>query len=281
MKNSCIVIFNADDLGQSETINQAVAQAFDEGVLTSASLMVGGPAWKSGVSLARLRPQLGVGLHLVVLQGYGVLPPSQVPSLLNPDGSFGEQPFWVGLKYYFSPTLQKALKAEMEAQFRRFESTGLVLDHINGHLHYHLHPTIFRLLLPLVVEYGRVAVRIPSEDWKIHRKVGGESSGLLLHLLFRWLTKRAIQDLYSAGVPFANSVWGFLQTGRMKEGYVVSLLYHLSEGVHEVYLHPDTQGEGRRELEILLSRQVKEVLKQRGIRLGRYKDAFSREKGVR
>lgn len=276
-QDSCVVIFNADDLGQSETINRAIAQAFDEGVLTSASLMVGGFAWKSGVSLARLRPQLGVGLHLVVLQGRGVLSPSQVPSLLKPDGSFGEQPFWIGLKYYFSPTLQKSLKAEIEAQFQHFESTGLILDHVNGHLHYHLHPTVFHLLIPLVVQYGRVAVRLPREDWKIHRKIGGEASGFPLYIIFRLLVKRAISKLCSVGIPFADSVWGLLQTGRMKEDYVISLLHHLPQGIHEIYFHPDTQGEGKGELEALLSQRIKEVLQRKGIKLGRYREVFSEE----
>jgi predicted glycoside hydrolase/deacetylase ChbG (UPF0249 family) len=58
----CIVV-NGDDLGLSPGINQGIAEAHQQGVLTSASLMVERPASREGAELANDLPGLSVGLH--------------------------------------------------------------------------------------------------------------------------------------------------------------------------------------------------------------------------
>src|SRR5208282_2125038 len=73
------VIFSADDFGLTESVNEAVERAHREGALTGASLMVAGPAAADAVRRARVLPSLRVGLHLVVIEGPAVLPPSEIP----------------------------------------------------------------------------------------------------------------------------------------------------------------------------------------------------------
>ncbi len=75
------VILTADDFGLSEAVNEAVERAHRDGVLTSASLMVAGPAAADAVRRARRLPALRVGLHLVVVEGPAVLP-RQIPDIL-------------------------------------------------------------------------------------------------------------------------------------------------------------------------------------------------------
>src|SRR6476661_6659592 len=58
------LIVNADDFGQSEGVNHGIIQAHENGVVTSASLMVRWPAAAAAAAYARERPQLSVGLHL-------------------------------------------------------------------------------------------------------------------------------------------------------------------------------------------------------------------------
>ena len=58
------LIVNADDFGQSPGINRGVIQAYEKGILTSASLMVRWPAAAEAAGYARRNPDLGVGLHL-------------------------------------------------------------------------------------------------------------------------------------------------------------------------------------------------------------------------
>ena len=56
-------------------------------------------------------------------------------------------PVATGLRYFFKRGLREQLRAEIHAQFEKFRATGLPLDHVNGHLHLHLHPTVFSILM--------------------------------------------------------------------------------------------------------------------------------------
>ena len=109
--------------------------------------MVNEPDFDEAVALARENPKLGVGLHLSLLCGRSALPPEKIPGLVNMRGEFSNKPVAVGFRYFFNRGLREQLRAEIHAQFAKFHATGLPLDHVNGHLHLHLHPTIFRILM--------------------------------------------------------------------------------------------------------------------------------------
>ena len=47
------------------------------------------------------------------------------------------------MKFFFDPRCREQLEREVAAQFETFFATGLTLDHVNGHLHFHLHPAVF------------------------------------------------------------------------------------------------------------------------------------------
>jgi len=135
------VIVSADDFGLSEGVNEAVEQACREGILTTASLMVAGPAAADAVRRARRLPKLRVGLHLVVIEGPAVGP---APGLVDADGQFSSNQLRLGINYFFRPAIRRQLAAEIRAQFAAFAATGLRLDHANAHKHMHLHPTVGR-----------------------------------------------------------------------------------------------------------------------------------------
>src|SRR5262245_41214934 len=97
------LIVNADDFGVSEAVNEAVIRAFTTGVLTSCSLMVTGAAFEHAVALAQAHPGLAVGIHLVTVMGRAVLPPAEIPTLVDAAGNFANNSLIAGLKYYFSP----------------------------------------------------------------------------------------------------------------------------------------------------------------------------------
>jgi predicted glycoside hydrolase/deacetylase ChbG (UPF0249 family) len=58
------LIVNADDFGQSAGINDGITQAYERGIVTSASLMVHWPWASAAAEYARTQPALSVGLHL-------------------------------------------------------------------------------------------------------------------------------------------------------------------------------------------------------------------------
>jgi hypothetical protein len=104
------LIVTGDDFGLSPAVNQAIVKAHEQGLLTSASLMVNGPAASEAIALAKAHPTLAVGLHLVLCQGRSTLTPDLIPGLVDADGHFTEAPR-AGLRYFFVRSLRPQLQA--------------------------------------------------------------------------------------------------------------------------------------------------------------------------
>ena len=72
------LVITSDDFGAAPEVNEAVEQAHRDGVLTAASLMVAAPGAADAVERAKRLPSLGVGLHVVLVEGKPALPPEVV-----------------------------------------------------------------------------------------------------------------------------------------------------------------------------------------------------------
>lgn len=203
--------------------------------------MVSAPGTIEAVERARRLPSLAVGLHVVVVNGRPVLPPEQVPDLVDADGVFGSDLFAAGLRYFFNPRARRQLDAEIRAQFEAFARTGLRLDHVNAQNHMHVHPTVFSTILRVGREFGMSAVRVPYEpfwpSWRsAHRDLGVRLGNSVL--LLPWLSLMRSR-LRQAGVAHNDAVFGLSDTGRMNPARVRALLAELPDGVTEMYFHPD------------------------------------------
>src|SRR6185312_8306814 len=106
------LILTADDFGLHESINEAVELASRSGSLAAASLMMGAPATADAVRRARELPGLRIGLHLVLTDGTPVLPPADIPSLVNEQGRFRSNLFTNGTRYFLSLAARRQLEAE-------------------------------------------------------------------------------------------------------------------------------------------------------------------------
>jgi hopanoid biosynthesis associated protein HpnK len=267
------LIVNADDFGRSHSINSAVIRAHREGILTTASLMVNEPGFDEAVKLAKENPKLGVGLHLTLLQGHSALPPEKIPGLVNSRGEFSESPVGVGMNYFFKRNLREQLRAEIHAQFGKVHSTGLPLDHVNGHLHLHLHPTIFKILMQDSEHLGIRHLRLTRDCLARSRKM---SRGHWLYrvshaVIFEMLSARARKTLAQKKIRHAQITFGLLQDSRVDEDYILKLLSELPPGDSELYSHPSLD-KFKHEFDALVSPRVKEQIKKLGIELIRYQD---------
>lgn len=153
---------SGDDFGLAIPVNEAVESAHTQGILTTASLMVGEAA-EDAVARARTMPSLKVGLHMVVVCGRPVIRLDQIPGLVGPDGILRTKLVRAGLSFFFRLSVRRQLESEIRAQFEAFSRTGLVLDHVNAHNHMHVHPTVLTLILKIGREFGIRAVRLPYE----------------------------------------------------------------------------------------------------------------------
>jgi hopanoid biosynthesis associated protein HpnK len=267
------LIVTADDFGRSASHNEAVVRAHRDGILTTASLMVSEEGFPEAIELARQHPRLGVGLHLTLLGGHPTLPPEQIPGLTRDGGCFSDAPVRTGFRYFARPKLAAQLQAEMDAQFARFHSTGLSMDHVNGHLHLHLHPTVFRILMANAARWGIRRLRLTVDPfWLNARLTSGRWFSRAVHaLIFRLLSARARPVLRQLGIKHTKTVFGLLQNAEVCEDYLLRLLPLLPEGDSELYSHPSLD-HFRPELEALISPRVKALLARENIQLIRYQD---------
>jgi len=267
------LIVTADDFGLHERVNAAVERAHREGVLTSASLMVGAPAMRDAVERARRLPTLRVGLHIVLADGASVLPHAQIPALVDKNGRFGENMALDGCRFFFLPHVRQQLAREIRAQFEAFAATGLALDHVNTHKHFHLHPTVLSLILHIGRDYGLRAVRLPFEP--------GISAWLR-----PWIAQ-VRSRLTRAGIAHNDYVMGIKHTGGMDEAVFLEALAHLPAGVGEIYCHPATANHDdgpitpamrsyrhADELAALLSPRVRAAMDAAGVIRGGFADVF-------
>jgi hopanoid biosynthesis associated protein HpnK len=267
------LIVNADDFGRSRSINQAVIRAHREGVLTTASLMVNEPDCAEAVALAKQNPKLGVGLHLTLLMGHSALSPKKIPDLVNAQGEFSNDPVGVGFRYFFKADLLEQLRAEIHAQFARFRETGLPLDHVNGHLHMHLHPVVFSILMKDAEKLGIRHLRLTREPfWKDVPLAKGRRLYRAAHsLIYVFLAGRARSALKRKQIRHTQQVYGLLQNDRVDETYILKLLDILPPGDSELYSHPSLD-KFKHEFDALISPKVKSLMQQKNIQLIRYQD---------
>jgi hopanoid biosynthesis associated protein HpnK len=234
------LIITADDFGLSAGVNAAVEKGWSDGILTCASIMPAGAAFKEALKIARRNPGLQVGLHLTLLQGKSVLPQAQIPDLVDEAGNFSDNPVATGMRYFFDKGLYKQLKREIEAQIELVVDSGIPLSHIDGHLNIHLHPTVFGFLTDLMPRYGITSFRLSRERlahnlrFDRQRRLGKSVE----RIIFGALADHARPHLKQLGIRYAGEVKGVLNSGRMTEEYLLQILDGLNEGLTELYFHP-------------------------------------------
>lgn len=235
------LIITADDFGAAAQVNAAVESAHRHGVLSAASLMVGGEAMADAVEKANHLPALRVGLHLVLVDGRPILRPEEVPDLVDAKGRFRDDMVGAGVRFFFHPRARRQLRSEIIAQFDAFAATGLHLDHVNAHKHFHLHPTIAGLILEVGKPRGMRAVRMPLEPGHILRQIEPGRGGGSQPVVGLWgaLARRRFRR---TGILVPDHVFGLRWSGAMTAERLLGIVRNLPPGLSEIYLHPATAG---------------------------------------
>jgi predicted glycoside hydrolase/deacetylase ChbG (UPF0249 family) len=169
--------------------------------------------------------------------------------------------------------LREQLRAEIHAQFQKFRDTGLPLDHVNGHLHLHLHPTIFSILMEDATQLGIERLRLTFDPfWLNLNLASGHFFYRALHAtIYHLLSARARSILEQRNIRHTRQVFGLLQNARVDESYISGLLPCLPPGDSELYSHPSLD-EFTNEFQALISPRIREQVQKLGIQLIRYQD---------
>jgi hopanoid biosynthesis associated protein HpnK len=185
---------------------------------------------------------------------------------------------------FFNPRARRQLLSEIAAQFDAFRATGLALDHVNAHKHFHLHPVIGRMIVAIGRSFGLSAVRVP---WEPRDVIGQAEPGARPESLWtvapwarllRW-------RLHRAGIKAPDYVFGLRWSGVMTEDRLLRLIRHVPHGLSEIYCHPATgafagaavdyrYGE---ELAALVSPDVVAAARDPSLRLGGFSDFLKAE----
>lgn len=125
------LIINVDDFGFTGGVNEAVWELARLGTISATNLMANMPYVEDGVKLAATFPQLSIGLHICLTQGKPVLPPMEIPSLIDSEGNFLSLSTLRQRRKTISLT---DIRKEIEAQVGIVrELLGGRIDHWNSH----------------------------------------------------------------------------------------------------------------------------------------------------
>jgi hopanoid biosynthesis associated protein HpnK len=262
-----------DDFGSSSSVNLAVAEAHDKGILTATSLIAGGAAFEEAVEMARKRRSLSVGLHLTLCDGRSVMPFSEIPGLADSRGYFENSPSRAWLKYR-RLDLRGQLDREIEAQFDRLEKAGVRPTHIDGHHHLHMHPVIFELLCRHASRRAIRWVRIPHEPLPLLLRFPSLGRGVMPFI--EWAVFGALGRMHRRKTReyglHSIDAYGLARTGQCDERYLLQIFAQAARSL-EIFTHPDTStAAGQRELEALTSAATRAALAARGAVLAGYRE---------
>jgi chitin disaccharide deacetylase len=280
------LIINADDFGLTTGVNRAIVEAHDHGLVTSATLMANGGTFEDAVQRAQATPRLGVGCHVVFVDGAPVLDAKQIPTLTDGHGCFNQSLYSFALRVITGRINTEEIEAEATAQIRKLQATGVIVSHLDTHKHTHIFPSVLWPLLRAARACGVRAVRNPFEPvylsfgakrlnlWKQYGKVK------ILGGLARTFRKAVAE----AGLLTPDGTLGIVATGALDDGLFEEMLNSLPEGTWELVCHPGYNDadlanvrtrlrESRAvELRLLTSPEARESLRQKGVQLISYRD---------
>jgi len=214
------VIINADDLGISEAVNEAIFDLMDYGRVTSASVMANGPALRKAAARVRHFPHCSFGAHLNLTQFVPVTLGRDAALLTGADGCMSRS---LGGKR-FGPNLLAAFYRELCAQIEVLGSEGIEISHFDSHHHVHTQPQLLPVIKALQRRYQIRKVRISKNIYTLKQP----ASPALAHMkkAYNW----ALRSFY---------------TTRTTEGFTELLSYRteFDRGEHhcrsvELMVHP-------------------------------------------
>jgi hopanoid biosynthesis associated protein HpnK len=238
--SGCRLIVNADDFGLTSGVNRAIAELHNAGLVTSASLMARAAASEEAIELARLMPTLGVGCHVVLVDGEPVLPAHRIPTLV--DRKTGRFPNSLGrfLGRLFTGRIRSAeIEAEAAAQIALLRRHGLRLTHLDSHMHTHVFSTVLRSLLRAGRAAGIHAIRHPFEpDWAVRTAAGASPARVASLTVLRVLESRSRRILLRESFVTTDGTIAMAGTGTLDASTLRSLLQKMPSGTWELVTHP-------------------------------------------
>ncbi len=234
------LIVNADDFGLTSGVNRAIIELHAAGLVTSTSLMARAGATDEAIELARTTPSLGVGCHVVLVDGEPILPPEKIPSLVDArTGRFPDSLTAFLLRLFTGRIRAEEIEAEAAAQIVYLQQRGVRLTHIDTHKHAHMFSAVLRPVLRAARAAGIRAVRHPFEpEWAVRAAIGAPLARALQIAALRPLGPRSRKILAQEGFTTTDGTIAMAGTGTLDAKALGSLLRQIPTGTWELVTHP-------------------------------------------
>lgn len=237
-------ILNADDFGMSKAFNKAVLDGYNHGFLTSASLCANGEEFATAVNeIIPECPNLGMGVHLNIIEGKSVQNAAKTSMITDTNGYFNCS--YLKLMYLSNqPQFLENVEKEFREQIEKVLKFTKV-DHLDSHVHVHGIPQIFEITCKLAKEYGIKQVRTQFEHFYLVSNIKKHLNlkyppNILKVLLLNHFTFHNNKKLIKEYELQTNDyIIGVGYTGMMDENTVFSGLAAVDKDVIvEALIHP-------------------------------------------
>jgi hopanoid biosynthesis associated protein HpnK len=275
------IIINADDFGLCSGVNEAVARAHTDGVLTSATIMANMPAALEAIKIAKQLPGLGVGVHLNLFTVGPISKDPCVNCLLDADGQFAYSPAKLSFLSIAAYKIRKAMRAELAAQIQWVIDNGIKPTHLDSHKHFHSFPGVFPIVCDLVRRFEINAIRWPFEPEELSRmpwplpSQGGRKRAKIIRAMAK------INRMQNSRFLKNHVLLGIAHTGKIDVNFFKAVALYNSAATAEVMTHPSLidglersqtrlLNQRKTEFDALCSEKTKQYLKDAGIKLVHY-----------
>ena len=153
------LIINADDFGLNTSVNNAIIESFEKGLINSTTLMANMPGSDEAIDLAHKHNITGkIGIHLTLTEGNPITTKILFGDLYNKHNSTIKE--YKKKLFFLSKKEKEIIYNELEAQIMKVRNAGFKITHIDTHLHTHEVWTITQLIFALLASYKIPSMRI-------------------------------------------------------------------------------------------------------------------------
>jgi len=301
------LVLHADDFGMNAAVNSGILRSFQNGLLTSTSLLANAPdaaaachSWPKLIEDLRAgslpstlpRQRLGdelrdfdLGIHLNLTQGRP-LSSGYPAELLTPNGAFpGIGPVFRRLRATGS-RFRDGVRKELSCQIEFMLDHRVSPTHLNGHQYVELMPGVAELVPQLMEKYSIPVVRIARETHLLQTVlVQGRIPAFMLAVVKRYFADRFRRSPAIAALKSPTRFFGTAHAGEVTREILRRFLQYASPfGCIEIGLHPASEPDGESlppewadplaairpaELKWLCDGATGDLIAAQGMRLGR------------
>jgi chitin disaccharide deacetylase len=239
------LIVNADDFGLTDGINRAVKDLHQLGVLPATTLMAAGPRFHEAVEISRQQKQLGIGCHIVLVDGMPAANPASIPSLLDPTLGPGEvlrfrATLGEFVRDLYLGRIDKAhIEREAIAQILQLQQAGIAVTHVDTHKHTHMFPRVVDSVMRAAQACHIRTIRNPFEPaWSVAATPGAGVVRTWQVRLLSTLRHSFCKLVRQREFTTTDGCLGVAATGTLNEVVLRTLLERLPDGIFELVCHP-------------------------------------------